>query len=253
MSCASVTRRAAPIWPSVSAAAITAAPGAPIRARSSTCVHDAAFRPCQVLRHVIGTDPATDALVFSEPDARYHVTVGATRSGDWIVISTEARDTNEQWIIPAARHDDPPRLIEPRRRGVEYFTEHLAGLPPRRRAWQDSRSSPTTARPSTGWSRRPPRRRAARNWRELVPGDPQTRFRRLDVVGGHLVLSCRSGGDPFLRIVRPDGSHHDQHPGTPAGHHRGRRGGCLRRGGIDRVHAVARRAEALVVGGPGHR
>ena len=123
--------------------------------------HDAAFRPCQVLRHVIGTDPATDALVFSEPDARYHVTVGATRSGDWIVISTEARDTNEQWIIPAARHDAPPRLIEPRRRGVEYFTEHLAGRPPRRRAWPDSRSSPMTARPSTGWSRRPPRHRAA--------------------------------------------------------------------------------------------
>ena len=55
------------------------------------------------------------------------------------------------------------------------------------------------------------------NWRELVPGDPEIRFRRLDVIGGYLVLSCRSRGDPFLRIVRPDGSHHDQHPGTPAG------------------------------------
>ena len=123
--------------------------------------HDAAFRPYQVLRHVIGTDPVTDALVFSEPDARYHVTVSATRSGDWIVISTAARDTNEQWIILAARYDAPPRLIEPRRPGVEYFTEHLAGPAARQRAGPDSRSSPMMARPNTGWSRLPPGQRAA--------------------------------------------------------------------------------------------
>jgi oligopeptidase B len=179
-------------------------------------VHDTSFRPCQVLRHVIGTVPEQDTLVFAEPDARYHVSVSATRSGAWIVISAEARDTNEQWVIPAARHDVPPMLVQRRRRGVEYFTEHLAqpagvtgqgwfailtndGAPEFRVV-----SAPVEA-PGRG------------NWRELVPGDPDIRFRRLDVIGGHLVLSCRSHGDPFLRIVRPDGSHHDQHPGTPAG------------------------------------
>ena len=75
-----------------------------------------------------------------------------------------------------------------------------------------------TARPSSGWSSAPVEAPGRCNWREIVPGDPQIRFRRLDVIGGHLVLSCRSGGDAFLRIVRPDGSHHDQHPQTPAGY-----------------------------------
>ena len=101
MNCVSVTRRAAATWPSVSAAAITDAPGAQIRARFFYVVHDASFRPYQVLRHLIGTEPATDRLVYSEPDERYYVTVAATRSGEWIVISAEARDTTEQWIIPA--------------------------------------------------------------------------------------------------------------------------------------------------------
>ncbi len=178
-------------------------------------VHDTSYRPCRVLRHVIGTDPAADALVFSESDARFNVTVATTRSGDWIVISTEARDTNEQWIIPAARHDEPPLRIEPRRRGVEYFIEHLASQAAGaagRFAILTNEGAPEY-RVVTAQAQAPGRP----NWRELVPGEPDIRFRRLDVVGGHLVLSCRSGGDPFLRIVRPDGSHHDQHPETPAG------------------------------------
>ncbi len=180
-------------------------------------VHDASFRPCQVLRHVIGTQPAADRLIFSEPDARYHVTVTATRSGEWIVISAEARDTNEQWIIPAAGHDLPPRLIERRRRGVEYFTEHLAQ--PAAAAAGEAKFAILTndGAPEYRVVTAPVEAPGRGNWRELVPGDPDIRIRRLDVIGGYLVLSCRSGGDPFLRIVRQDGSHHDQHPGTQAG------------------------------------
>jgi oligopeptidase B len=179
-------------------------------------VHDASFRPCQVLRHVIGTSPALDTLVFTEPDARYHVTVAATRSGEWIVISSEARDTTEQWIIPAARHDVPPWLVQRRRRGIEYFTEHLAQRPGT--AGQSRFAILTNdGAPEYRVVTAPVEAPSRSNWRELVPGDPDVRFRRLDVIGGYLVLSCRSRGDPFLRIVRPDGSHHDQHPQTPAG------------------------------------
>ena len=179
-------------------------------------VHDASFRPCQVLRHVIGTAPAQDTVVFAEPDPRYHVTVAATRSGEWIVISTEARDTNEQWIIPAARHDAAPRLVQRRRRGIEYFTEHLA-LPEGRAGQSRFAILTNDGAPEYRVVTAPVDAPGRANWRELVPGDPDTRFRRLDVIGGYLVLSCRSRGDPFLRIVRPDGSHHDQHPRTEAG------------------------------------
>ncbi len=180
-------------------------------------VHDASFRPFRVLRHLIGTDPATDTLVYSEPDARFYVTVAATRSGEWIVLSAEARDTNEQWIIPAARPHDLPRLIEPRRPGIEYFTEHVAGIAPGQAGGEFAILTNHGA-PEYRVVAAPVEAPGLRNWREIVPGQPEIRFRRLDVMGGHLVLSCRSGGDPFLRIVRPDGSHHDQHPQTPAGH-----------------------------------
>ncbi len=193
-------------------------------------VHDAARRPYQVFRHVLGTAPAADQLVHAEADERYQVRVAATRSGRWIVISSAARDTNELWLIPAGDPGAPPLLAEPRRRGVEYFIEHLAAPSP----------AGPEAGPEAGYAaggagefviltndgapeyrvmRAPltdPRRAC---WQQAVPGQPGTRFRRLDVLSGHLILSCRAvvTGEPFLRIVRPDGSWHDQHPGSPAG------------------------------------
>jgi oligopeptidase B len=188
-------------------------------------VHNASFRPYRVFRHVIGTHSGSDLLVYTEPEERYHVTVSASRSGEWIVISAESRDTNEQWVIPAAASDTPPRLIAPRRQGIEYFTEHLTGTA------GTSSTADTLGRSSTGRFAiltndgspeyrvvtAPVTAQGQDDWHDLVPGEPGVRFRRLDAVGGYLVLSCRVRGDPFLRIVRPDGSHHDQHPDTPAG------------------------------------
>ena len=182
--------------------------------------HDASYRPCRVHRHAPGT--AAGELVYTEPDERYHVTVSATRSGTWIVITSAARDTNEQRLIPAATPATPPRLAEARRRGIEYSIEHVA--PP---------SAPGQPAPGEGTfviltndgapeyrvMRAPVSSPGRGNWEELVPGDPGTRYRRQDVINGHLVLSCRAvaTGEPFLRFVRPDGTSHDQHPGTAAG------------------------------------
>ena len=177
-------------------------------------MHDASFRPYRVFRHVIGTAPDSDKLVYTEPDERYHVTVSPTSSGEWVVISAESRDTTEQWIIPAAASGSPPRLVAARRKGIEYFTEHLPAA-----AETASRFVILTndGAPEYRVVAAPVAAPGRDSWRELVPGEAGVRFRRLDTVGGHLVLSCRAGGDPFLRIVRPDGSHHDQHPETPAG------------------------------------
>src|SRR6266487_3866620 len=161
-------------------------------------VHNASFRPYQVFRHVIGTGAGRDLLVYTEPDERYHVTVSASRSGEWIVISAESRDTSEQWIIPAAASDAPPRLIAPRRRGIEYFTEHLAGIAGRSGAGCLAILTNDGA-PEYRVVAAPVAAPGRDNWRELVPGEPDVRFRRLDVVGGYLVLSCRARGDPFLR------------------------------------------------------
>ena len=51
-----------------------------------------------------GTSTARDRLVLQEDDEAFEVTVGATRSGEWIVIESRSRDTSECWLLPSGGH-----------------------------------------------------------------------------------------------------------------------------------------------------
>ena len=85
---------------------------------------DARHHPNKVYRHTLGTDPATDALVYAEGDARYHVSVSRLRSGAFVAISTGMNDENEVHVIPTADPSAAPRVIEPRTTGLDYDIDH---------------------------------------------------------------------------------------------------------------------------------
>lgn len=178
-------------------------------------VPDAAYRPCRVLRHVVGTDPGGDAVVFDEADERFHVTVGATRSGAWIVVSTASRDTNEQWLIPAGDPTAAARCVEGRRPGVEYFLEHLVPAGPVR---QEGFAILTNdGAPEYRVVVAPVDHPEAASWTEVVAGTGDTRLGRLDVFAGHLVVHCRQEGAEFLTVVRPDHTSYEVPADTPGG------------------------------------
>jgi len=90
-------------------------------------VIDAIYRPYQVWRHDVGTAAGEDVCVFTEPDERFEVTVRASRSGALIFIGCESRDTTETLVIPATDTRSVPRVVEPRRRGIEYRADHGDG------------------------------------------------------------------------------------------------------------------------------
>ncbi len=56
---------------------------------------DAMERPCHVWRHQIGTAQTDDVLIFSEPDERFFVGVGSTRSNEWIVVQLNSKQSSE--------------------------------------------------------------------------------------------------------------------------------------------------------------
>jgi oligopeptidase B len=178
-------------------------------------VADAAYRPWRVLRHEIGTEPGRDVVVYSEADERFHVCVGATRSGCWIVVSSGSRDTNEQWLIPVTDPTSPARCVEGRRRGVEYFLEHLVPAEP------DGKEAfvilTNDGAPEYRVVAAPVDRPASELWRTVVPGSHDTRLHTVDTFAGYLVLHCRRDGAEFLTVVRPDRSSYEVHPDTPAG------------------------------------
>jgi len=85
---------------------------------------DEAWRPDTVWRHEIGTPASADTTVFHEPDERFWVGVGRTRSRKYLVIEAGSSVTTETRLLDA---DDPAgefTVVWPRREGVEYDVEH---------------------------------------------------------------------------------------------------------------------------------
>ncbi|ABM62143.1 S9 family peptidase [Halorhodospira halophila] len=83
-------------------------------------VLDDEHRPRWVYRHCLGTDSASDALVYEETDPGFFVGLDRTESRRYVLIETHDHTTSE---VHAALADDPAagfRCLMPRERGVEY-------------------------------------------------------------------------------------------------------------------------------------
>lgn len=150
---------------------------------------DAAMRPFQVWRHALGTDASNDRLVFQEDDERFTVSVGRTKDGALLVIACMSTTTSEWWTVPATEPDAAPRVLWPRRPGVEYSVEHHHG-------WfvvvtnDDAEDFRVVAVHAAG-----------SETVEILPHRPGTRVEDVDVFERWLIVAERLEGDPSLRIV----------------------------------------------------
>jgi oligopeptidase B len=89
---------------------------------------DSAKRGNAVWRHVIGTPREQDVRVFEENDVLNNVTVFRSRSGKYVFIPSDGFTSSEWRMIPTADPTAAPRVIAPRRPGVEYSVEHADGF-----------------------------------------------------------------------------------------------------------------------------
>jgi oligopeptidase B len=85
---------------------------------------DDAWRPDTVWLHELGTPVEDDVKLFHEPDERYWVGAGFTRSDRYLVIGLGSSITSEEWILDADDLRGTPRVVWPRREGVEYEVHH---------------------------------------------------------------------------------------------------------------------------------
>ena len=84
---------------------------------------DEAWRPYVVLRHRLGTDPAEDVAVVTESDERFWLGVDASRDDQWIMIGAESKITSEVSLLSTDDPEGEPRVVAPRRQGIEYDVE----------------------------------------------------------------------------------------------------------------------------------
>ena len=85
---------------------------------------DDAWRPDTVWLHEVGTDAASDVRLFHEPDERFWVGAGFTRSEKYLVIEVGSSITSEELLVPTDDLRATPVAIWPRREGIEYSATH---------------------------------------------------------------------------------------------------------------------------------
>ncbi|HWI32205.1 MAG TPA: S9 family peptidase [Microbacterium sp.] len=85
---------------------------------------DDAWRPDTLWLHTVGTEVDADVTLFHEPDEKYWLGAGITRSDKYLVISVGSSITSEARIVDTADLTAEPRLVWPRTEGVEYSVDH---------------------------------------------------------------------------------------------------------------------------------
>ena len=136
---------------------------------------DEAWRPDKVWRHRLGTTQAEDELVFHEPDGRYFVGVGRTRSRRFVMIAASSKTTSEFHVLDAADPDARPVLFAARTDGVEYSLEHaVVGGEDRFLVLHNATG------PEFELAVAPAEPTPAPEWRALLPHDPSVRLEDVD-------------------------------------------------------------------------
>lgn len=161
---------------------------------------DDAWRPHRILRHTLGTPRTDDVLVFEEPDERFWLGIGLSRSRDFLIIHVSSKITSEALIIPALAPTATPTVIAARRQGVEYEVEHDPDGERFLILHNDGAEDFALA-----WT--PAREPGA--WHELIPHSPGTRLLGADSFAGHTVISLRRDGLTALRVLKADGDPFD--------------------------------------------
>jgi oligopeptidase B len=164
---------------------------------------DEAWRPYRVWRHVIGTPAGDDVVVFEEPDERFWVGVGLTRSERFLVISASSQLTSEAWLWETSHPGGDFTVVAPRRQGVEYDVEHQVTPDGTDRllilhndhAENFELAEAPLSDPSA--------------WTPVIRHSAGTRLLGVDAFADHLVVYLRQDGLTGLRVLRADGSTHE--------------------------------------------
>lgn len=85
---------------------------------------DDSWRADSIWRHKIGTNTSEDVRIFHEPDERFNVGVGVSRSDKYLFVETSSKITSETWVLEQSNPTGELQVIRPREEGVEYQINH---------------------------------------------------------------------------------------------------------------------------------
>jgi oligopeptidase B len=156
---------------------------------------DAAQRPYRIHRHILGTDPAQDKLLYEEKDETFFLWLTQSRSKAYILANLTSTITDEWIYVPNDGVTDEFKPFQPRIRGIEYQVDHAGDrfyIITNEEA-QNFKLMQTSLDQTT-----------REHWQEVIPHRPDTLITGMDAFADFLVLYERNGGFKQIRISGTD-------------------------------------------------
>ena len=158
--------------------------------------HPDTLRWYQTYKHVLGTDPSEDVLVYEEMDEEFSTFVYKTKSEKYLVIGSEQTLSSEYRYLDA---DDPSgefQVFLPREADHEYAIDHHGDRFLVRTNWQAKNFRLMEAPIGAG---------GKEGWTELIGHRDDVLLGNAEVFEDYLAVSERQGGLIQMRIRPWDG------------------------------------------------
>lgn len=151
------------------------------------------LRSDKVFRHKLGTDSASDVLVFNEKDDTFNVDVSKEKSKKYIVISSSSTLTTESRTLLADNPDGEFTVFQKRVRGLEYDISHFG----------DSFYIVTNKDKATNFKlmKTPENATSKENWKDLIAHRNDVLLEDIEIFATYLVVEERSNGLNKIRIM----------------------------------------------------
>ncbi|RDZ27600.1 S9 family peptidase [Lysobacter silvisoli] len=150
----------------------------------------------RVKKHVLGTDPKLDPVVYEEKDDSFYMGIDRTRDDRYIVIHVSSTVSDEMRYAPAA---DPSRftVLAPRTRDVEYGADHFDGRWVIRTNADGATNFKLVTAPSASTSRK--------DWKDWVAHRDDVFVEGVELFDGYAAIAERSDALERVRILKNDG------------------------------------------------
>ncbi len=154
------------------------------------------LRSNQIYKHILGTNPAKDKLVYEEKDETFNTYIYKSKSKKFLIIGSNSTLTSEFQILEADNPEEEFRTFTPRQRGLEYGISH----------YDDSFYILTNKDEATNFKimKTPVDKTFVENWVEVVPHREDYLLEDIDIFKKYLVISERNNGLNKIKIIRWD-------------------------------------------------
>ncbi|MEZ4779476.1 MAG: S9 family peptidase [Flavobacteriaceae bacterium] len=156
------------------------------------------LRADRIYRHIVGTNPETDVLVFTETDETFDTFVYKSKSEKFLVIGSTSTLTSEYQILDANTPLGTFKIFQPRVPGMEYTISHF----------ENNFYIVTNKDEATNFKlmKTPQNNTSMDHWEDVIGHRKDVLLEDIDIFKEYLVVSERSNGLNKIRIKRWDGT-----------------------------------------------